>query len=93
MNVRKAIYQKILSSLPPNSTDAAALSMQYSQFKKRREKLADVHGFQEPEESPHGVIRVDLFSKTVARPRKDGGVGEKRKSEDFGNVEKKIKSC
>jgi hypothetical protein len=72
-SVRRAVYQKMASFWPNGSMETTTLSMQYSQYKKKREKGADKYGWQYPEDSPNGLIRADPFSKIVPRQRKSEG--------------------
>lgn len=80
---------------PTGMMDTTTLSNQYSQFKKKREKSRDEHGFQYPEQSSYGLIRADPYAPIVARQRKKDdsiilldeeqsavNVGDKRKNTD-----------
>ncbi|KAJ3270473.1 hypothetical protein HDV01_007780 [Terramyces sp. JEL0728] len=71
--VRKAVYQTMVSFWPAGLIDGTVLSMQYSVIKKKKEKAAEkTGGFQFPESTPYGIMRVDTFSKIATRKRKEG---------------------
>ena len=54
---------------PAGAMETGVLSNQYSQFKKKREKTEDENGFQYPEETPYGIIKVDPYARIVPKPR------------------------
>ncbi|KAJ3307282.1 hypothetical protein HDV03_001767 [Kappamyces sp. JEL0829] len=99
--VRRAVYQTVAGFWPQSAAfDTGTLSMQYSQFKLKRAKAVDDHGFQYPEKSQYGLIRADPFAPSISRKkseRDDGadapvpGTPEKRRSENEGGTAKKSK--